>query len=129
MKETIEIDDIIQSLSPKKMANILHDPAKTAKVVNLVYVTDSDTPGIIRKKRGTKFQYFLEDKQVKNKEVLDRIKKLVIPPAWEDVWICALDNGHLQVTGFDTKNRKQYRYHPAWVALRNHSKCQVSQGC
>jgi len=47
---------------------------------------------------------------------------LVIPPAWENVWICALDNGHLQATGFDVKKRKQYRYHPLWNALRNHTK-------
>lgn len=122
MQEQPEIEELLNNLSPKKIAKILHDPVNTAKAVNLVYVTDAETPGIIRKKRGAKFQYFLEDKEIKNKEVLDRIKKLVIPPAWEDVWICSLDNGHLQVTGMDAKKRKQYRYHPAWVALRNHSK-------
>ncbi len=46
----------------------------------------------------------------------------MIPPAWENVWICALENGHLQATGFDVKKRKQYRYHPLWSALRNHTK-------
>ena len=51
-----------------------------------------------------------------------RIKHLVIPPAWERVWICKKENGHLQVTGYDAKNRKQYKYHPHWNALRNHTK-------
>ena len=47
---------------------------------------------------------------------------MAIPPAWEDVWICNLQNGHLQATGVDAKKRKQYRYHPVWNALRNHTK-------
>jgi Topoisomerase IB len=121
MQQTEKVDEIIQKISPGKIAHILHDPEKTAKAVNLVYVADNQ-PGIIREKHGKTFRYFLEGKEVKNKEVLERIKKLVIPPAWKQVWICALENGHLQATGIDTKRRKQYRYHPAWVALRNHSK-------
>lgn len=122
MKEEVEIEDILDKLSPKKIAKILHDPEKTAKAVNLVYVSDNGVPGISREKRGESFEYYLEGKKIKNKEILERVKKLVIPPAWEDVWICTLENGHLQVTGVDAKKRKQYRYHPAWVALRNHSK-------
>lgn len=122
MQQTDPVEDIIQKMSPKKIARIINDPVKTAKAVHLVYVTDTRTQGISRKRRGKKFRYFLEDTEVKDKEVLERIRKLVIPPAWEDVWICALENGHLQVTGIDAKKRKQYRYHPAWVALRNHSK-------
>lgn len=51
-----------------------------------------------------------------------RIKKLVIPPAWENVWICSNPNGHLQVTGIDVRGRKQYKYHPAWNTFRNHTK-------
>ncbi|MDO5523405.1 MAG: DNA topoisomerase IB [Bacteroidia bacterium] len=122
MNKATEIEEILHNLSPKKITNILQDPQKTAKVVNLVYVTDTGSPGIMRKKNGKSFRYLLNGKEVKSKKVLQRIQKLVIPPAWEDVWICALENGHLQVTGFDVKKRKQYRYHPAWVALRNHSK-------
>lgn len=121
MKRTDKEDDLTHAISSGKIARILYDPQKTAKAVNLVYVTD-DQPGIIRKKRGKTFRYFLDGKEVKNKEVLERIRKLVIPPAWEDVWICTLGNGHLQATGIDTEKRKQYRYHPAWVALRNHTK-------
>src|SRR5690606_3044738 len=56
------------------------------------------------------------------RSTLERIKKLAIPPAWEEVWICSIDNGHLQATGFDVKKRKQYRYHPLWNSLRNHTK-------
>ncbi|MBB4805912.1 DNA topoisomerase-1 [Chryseobacterium defluvii] len=59
---------------------------------------------------------------IKDRDEISRINNLVIPPAWENVWICALENGHLQATGLDTKNRKQYRYHPLWNALRNHTK-------
>ena len=51
-----------------------------------------------------------------------RIKALVIPPAWEDVWICRFDNGHLQATGRDARGRKQYRYHAIWSQTRNQTK-------
>ncbi|MFN3021955.1 DNA topoisomerase IB [Chryseobacterium sp. TY3] len=73
-------------------------------------------------KPGKKFVYFNGDEKIKDKEEIERINKLAIPPAWENVWICALKNGHLQATGIDAKQRKQYRYHPLWNALRNHTK-------
>jgi DNA topoisomerase-1 len=63
-----------------------------------------------------------EGKKVTDKAILQRIKSLVIPPAWENVWICPLENGHLQVTGTDIKKRKQYKYHSLWNSLRNHTK-------
>lgn len=115
-------DTSIQEISPKKMANILNDPLKTAKAARLVYVTDKDMPGINREKRGKGFRYLHDGCPVKDKQVLERISKLVIPPAWKDVWICPLENGHLQATGIDVKGRKQYIYHPAWVALRDQHK-------
>ena len=59
---------------------------------------------------------------VNDKNTLQRIKSLVIPPAWEHVWICTLPNGHLQVTGVDVKNRKQYKYHSLWNSFRNQTK-------
>ncbi len=114
-------EDLIQKLPAKKIAKIIKDPAKTAAAVNLVYVQDTK-PGIVRQKVGKSFTYLQEDKKMNSKEHLERIKKIVIPPAWENVWICALENGHLQATGTDVKMRKQYRYHPAWNALRNHTK-------
>lgn len=105
----------------KKVENILHDPAKTAKAIHLIYVTDNQ-PGILRIKKGKTFSYIHNEKPVKDQETLQRIKKLVIPPAWENVWICTLENGHLQATGIDIKKRKQYKYHPLWSTLRNHTK-------
>lgn len=120
-KQMTEIEELVVSLPAKKIAKIIKDPAKTAEAVNLRYVHDTD-PGIARKKSGSSFQYVAGEKKVTNESELKRIKSLVIPPAWENVWICALENGHLQATGTDVKMRKQYRYHPAWNALRNHTK-------
>jgi DNA topoisomerase-1 len=108
-------------LPKKKILAIDRDPEKTAKAIDLIYVHDSQ-PGIQRIKKGKSFEYQLGEKSVNDEETLARIKSLVIPPAWESVWICKSANGHLQATGIDTKNRKQYRYHPMWNALRNHTK-------
>ena len=115
-------EELLQKLTPAKIEKILNDPEKTAKAVKLVYVNDTSCPGILRQKRGDKFTYLLGEKPVKDDGQISRIKKLVIPPAWENVWICALENGHLQATGLDARKRKQYRYHPVWNALRNHTK-------
>ncbi len=115
------IDEMVELLPKKQMAKIIKDPVKTAEAANLVYVTDA-TPGIIRQKKAKDFFYSLGEEKIKDEDHLKRIKSLVIPPAWENVWICALENGHLQATGVDVKLRKQYRYHPAWNALRNHTK-------
>ncbi len=108
-------------ISNKKIKTILHDAEKSAKAVNLVYVQDTQ-PGIKRVRKGKNFVYMMENKKIEDEPSLERIKKLVIPPAWENVWICKLDNGHLQVTGTDVKKRKQYKYHPLWNSLRNHTK-------
>ncbi|SFI66866.1 DNA topoisomerase-1 [Kaistella treverensis] len=122
MNADIPSVDLIAKISPAKIIKIMKDPVKSAKAVKLVYSNDGESLGISRRKRGKNFTYFLGDEKVKDKEELERIKKLAIPPAWEDVWICALQNGHLQATGIDAKRRKQYRYHPVWNALRNHTK-------
>jgi len=108
-------------ISAKKIQSILYDAEKSAKAVNLVYVQDTQ-PGINRVKKGDAFIYYAGEKQLRDKAALERIKKLVIPPAWENVWICNLENGHLQATGIDVKKRKQYKYHSHWNALRNHTK-------
>jgi DNA topoisomerase-1 len=76
----------------------------------------------VRQKNGKTFSYHRNGKKISDKEEIKRIGSLVLPPAWEDVWICALQNGHLQATGMDVKRRKQYRYHPSWNSLRNHTK-------
>ncbi|MDD4729520.1 MAG: DNA topoisomerase IB [Dysgonamonadaceae bacterium] len=110
-----------RKLTPKQIARIMDDPVKTAKAVKLIHVSDSDE-GIIRVKRGRGFSYLYKNKKMTDKVQLNRIKELVIPPAWKNVWICTLENGHLQVTGYDIKKRKQYIYHPVWIALRNQTK-------
>lgn len=94
---------------------------RTAALASLEYVTDG-SPGIIRAKQGTGFTYTFQGATVRDKEILSRIKKLVIPPAWIKVWICPNVNGHIQVTGYDIKNRKQYKYHPNWNTVRNQTK-------
>jgi DNA topoisomerase-1 len=94
---------------------------EAAVAAHLLYVKDSD-PGITRVKKGKGFAYYFQDKAIKTKKELDRIHKLVIPPAWVNVWICPLENGHIQATGFDLRKRKQYRYHELWNRLRDETK-------
>ena len=98
------------------------DPVESARAAGLRYVSD-DTPGIRRRKRGTGFGYTLPSgSPVRDSRELERIRKLAIPPAWTDVWICPLSNGHLQATGRDARGRKQYRYHPGWRSVRDETK-------
>ena len=118
---TNEAADELFQLPKAELAEIVHDAVKSAEAANLVYINDGE-PGIRRIKKGSAFAYVLNDKPVKDKAHLQRIKSLVLPPAWTNVWICVHDNGHLQATGIDVKNRKQYRYHPLWNTLRNQTK-------
>jgi len=111
----------MKKMSHRQMVKLDKDLPALAKAVNLVYVSDTQD-GIERLKKGDDFQYRLQQKPVKDKETLERIKRLVIPPAWTNVWICCLDNGHLQATGYDALNRKQYRYHALWNYLRGETK-------
>ena len=115
-----EIEQILH-LPEKKLEAILHDAAKAAEAISLVYMCDSED-GIRRIKKGKSFAYLLKNQPVKEKDILKRIMSLVIPPAWENVWISSLENSHLQATGIDALQRKQYRYHPLWNALRNQTK-------
>ncbi|MYM34808.1 DNA topoisomerase IB [Duganella sp. FT94W] len=93
-----------------------------AKLAGLRYVHD-DQPGIARKARGKQFHYVDSDGHaVKDADTLARIKSLVIPPAWTDVWICKQPLGHLQATGRDARGRKQYRYHARWRSHRDEAK-------
>lgn len=121
MEKNADIE-IISHLRPSKIVKIMNDPEASAKAVHLIYTSDAETAGITRRKTGKKYSYFKDGEKIKDKNEINRINKLMIPPAWENVWICALENGHLQATGFDVKKRKQYRYHPLWSALRNHTK-------
>jgi DNA topoisomerase I len=108
-------------LSHKDFIEIHSNPQLAAEAANLVYIANAKN-GIARKRRGKGFIYILQNSAVKDKAVIERIKKLAIPPAWENVWICHLENGHLQATGFDARKRKQYRYHALWNYLRNETK-------
>jgi len=96
-------------------------PETALECVNLVYVDDRQFP-IERLRMGKGFTYRLRNKPLKNKKHLKRIEGLVIPPAWENVKITHLPNGHIQAVGYDEKNRKQYRYHSTWVKIRNQTK-------
>lgn len=106
----------------RTLEKIGSDTKITAKSVGLRYAGVSEK-GFYRFKKGTKFVYKDENGTlIKDDEILSRIIKLVIPPAWENVWISPFENGHLQVTGIDVKGRTQYRYHPEWNKIRNQSK-------
>lgn len=97
-------------------------PEAHAQKNGLAYVT-SDSPGISRRPSGTGFSYYHPNgKLVRDEATLARIKSLAIPPAYEDVWICPDEDGHLQATGRDAKGRKQHRYHPRFREVRDAAK-------
>src|SRR3954470_2487317 len=80
---------------------------------------DCASPGITRRRRGRGFEYLDESgERIEDPDVIERIRSLAIPPAWEEVWICADPLGHIQATGVDARSRKQYRYHDLWRAAR-----------
>jgi DNA topoisomerase-1 len=122
---TIAINDLAK---PKKRssrrpeAEVIADPVASAKAAGLRYVTDAK-PGIRRMKCRSGFRFVdPEGHPIRDKETLQRIKSLVIPPAWTRVWICPLENAHLQATGRDARGRKQSRYHPRWRQVRDETK-------
>jgi DNA topoisomerase I len=97
-------------------------PAAAAKAAGLHYVSDAQ-PGVRRIKAGAGFRFEnASGKRVRDEVTLKRIRSLVIPPAWTDVWICPREDGHLQATGRDAKGRKQFRYHPLWREVRDATK-------
>jgi DNA topoisomerase-1 len=101
----------------------LEDEAKAAaRAAQLRYVSDR-RPGITRHRTEEGFLYRHPDgSPVRDGDTLGRIKRLAIPPAWEEVWICAEPNGHIQAVGRDARRRKQYRYHPRWREVRDEAK-------
>jgi DNA topoisomerase IB len=84
--------------------------------------SDPGIAGIRRRRCGRGFRYFGPDGPVTDEQVLTRIRALVIPPAWQDVWICANPRGHIQATGTNAAGRRQYLYHPLWREQRDHVK-------
>ena len=115
-----------KKLSKQKNKNaelaIVTDPIEAAEEAGLRYVADRQ-PGYTRQARGDHFAYFdTEGKPVRDRQRLLRIKRLAIPPAWKEVWICPSPNGHIQAIGRDARGRKQYRYHDRWREIRDENK-------
>ena len=105
-----------------KRAAVRLAPPDSARLAGLHYTIDS-RPGIRRIRKGKAFQYVGPDGRViRAADELRRIASLVIPPAWEDVWISTDPRGHLQAVGRDARGRKQYRYHPKWREVRDETK-------
>mgnify|MGYP003581169476 CR=1 FL=1 len=98
------------------------DGVSSPRAAGLRYA-NCDAPGITRKRRGKGFVYRdARGRRVRDRRTLARIRALVLPPAWTDVWISADPRAHLQATGRDAANRKQYRYHANWSAERDSTK-------
>jgi DNA topoisomerase-1 len=103
-------------------AAIAPDVAEILDSAGLVYSSDRE-PGLRRLGTAPKFRYVdARDRPVEDAATLERIAKLVLPPAWTDVWICARARGHLQATGRDARGRKQYKYHAKWRVERDGNK-------
>jgi len=110
---------VLRTTKPAATNGELRRSARTAK---LRYVTDM-SGGIRRVRKGKGFVYLsARGRVIRDPAVLERIQSLVIPPGWEDVWICPWHNGHIQASGFDDRGRKQYIYHPAWQQVRDQQK-------
>jgi DNA topoisomerase-1 len=96
--------------------------AEVLESTGLAYSNDRE-PGIRREGSAPKFRYTdASGRPVSDERTLERIAKLVLPPAWTDVWICRNPRGHLQATGRDVRGRKQYRYHAKWRNERDSNK-------
>jgi len=98
------------------------DSLEAAEDAGLRYVSD-DQPGFSRRRKGEEFEYFdAKGKPICDEQRLLRIKRVAVPPAWSDVWICPSPNGHIQATGRDARRRKQYQYHDRWREIRDENK-------
>ena len=107
---------------PETDSQVIVDPKDAAESAGLVYVSDEQR-GIRRTQAGEGFGYLRPNGEpVRDEATLERIRKLAIPPAWTDVWICPRANGHIQATGRDAKGRKQYKYHAQFREVRESTK-------
>jgi DNA topoisomerase-1 len=105
-----------------RVAPVVTDPVASARLAGLRYVSEA-LPGFRRRRAGRGFVYLdAEGRRVRDPETLRRIRALVIPPAWRDVWISSAPTGHIQAVGRDARGRKQYRYHARWRAVRDETK-------
>ncbi|WP_040279772.1 DNA topoisomerase IB [Psychroserpens damuponensis] len=110
-----------KKLTASLLKKIETNPESAIENLDLVYVNSRQLT-ILRKKKENEFSYHHHGNPILNPTHLERINALVIPPAWQQVKISILPNGHLQATGRDAKNRKQYRYHPIWNKVKNQTK-------
>jgi len=109
---------------PKSVADlkVVSDPEEAAEDAGLRNVSDN-APGYTRKPKGEDFNYFdTAGEKITDEKRLLRIKRIGIPPAWRNVWICPSPNGHIQAVGRDARGRKQYRYHERWREVRDEGK-------
>jgi len=114
--------DAFKSTLSRPKSGLTLKKAQVTRRNGLRYVTDS-MPGIRRKRVGRGFTYIgVNGQRIRDRERIKRIKALVIPPAWTDVWICPNTKGHIQVTARDSKSRKQYLYHPRYRAIQDETK-------
>lgn len=112
----------MQEARPAESPYVLEKARRHARATGLAYVSDTE-PGIRRKRCGKGFCYVGPGgRPVTAQGTLERIRKLAIPPAYTDIWICTDERGHLQATGRDARQRKQYRYHPSWRETRDDGK-------
>jgi DNA topoisomerase-1 len=110
------------SLAKAKVLRLRAEARLAARAAGLRYVDDA-VPGLRRLRKGTGFSYLdARGRPVRDQATLARIKKLAIPPAWTEVWISPVANGHIQATGRDARGRKQYRYHASWSLTRDADK-------
>ena len=112
----------MQEQSRTEVPAVVVQARRHARANGLIYVSDTQ-PGIRRRRRGNRFVYLAPNgRPVKSARTLDRIRRLAIPPAYTDVWICREERGHLQATGRDARERKQYRYNREWRTTRDNGK-------
>lgn len=111
----------VKTLDTKLIKQLIDSPETAIEHINLVYVTEEHL-SIVRKKNQDNFIYLSPNGPLIEKQQIKRIDSLVIPPAWQEVRITHLENGHLQAIGKDEKKRKQYRYHSLWTKVRNQTK-------
>jgi DNA topoisomerase-1 len=98
------------------------ESVEAAEDAGLRYVSDEQA-GFSRQRKSEEFEYFdTKGKPIHDEQRLLRIKRVAVPPAWSDVWICPSPNGHIQATGRDARGRKQYRYHERWREIRDENK-------
>jgi DNA topoisomerase I len=107
------------TLTIDTLSDLYSDTKTCAKLIGLSYIED-DATGFTRHKHGSGFSYRdLKDQTIVDKKLKAAITELVIPPAWQDVWICPSQDGHILATGIDERGRKQYIYHPKWRTMRD----------